>query len=75
MAHVGEGRPVAYRPSQAAARLGMSRAKVWKLIGSGELPSVPAGRRGVRVPAAGLDAYLDRLTAPPAPAGDAHGRG
>jgi excisionase family DNA binding protein len=36
--------PVLVRPEEAAEMLRLSRARVYELIGSGELPSVKVGR-------------------------------
>ena len=60
-----ETRPAVYRPTQVAARLEISRAKAYRLIRSGAIPSVRVGARGLRVRVADFDAYLEALTAPP----------
>ncbi len=51
-----------YKVPEAADALGLSRAKVYQLVGSGALPSVKIdGAR--RIKAADLSAYVDRLGA------------
>lgn len=55
--------PLLYRVPEAAAALGISRAKAYELLSSGELPSVRVGS-SVRVPVGALRAWIDRqLTA------------
>ena len=44
---------------EAARRLGIGRSLAWRLVRSGELPSVRLGRL-VRVPERTLQAWLDR---------------
>jgi excisionase family DNA binding protein len=44
---------------EAARRLGIGRSLAWRLVRSGELPSVRLGRL-VRVPERKLQAWLDR---------------
>ncbi|MFN8517053.1 MAG: helix-turn-helix domain-containing protein [Thermomicrobiales bacterium] len=44
---------------EAARRLGIGRSLAWRLVRSGELPSVRLGRL-VRVPERNLQAWLDR---------------
>ncbi len=44
---------------EAARRLGIGRTLAWRLVRSGQLPSVRLGRL-VRVPQGGLQAWLDR---------------
>jgi len=46
-----------YSVEQAAAALGISRAKAYESVRSGELPAVPLGRRLI-VPAQAVDAVL-----------------
>ena len=62
------------RPSEAAKLLSISRSKAYELIAAGVLPSVRVGG-SVRVPAARLQAWIDKNTtvdsedtdAPPGP--------
>lgn len=42
------------RPEEAAEALGISRAKVYRLIAAGDIPHRRIGVRGVRVPLAAL---------------------
>ncbi len=49
-----------YRPVEAAESLGISRARLYQLMASGELGSVKIGVSR-RIPAADLDAYVARL--------------
>ena len=44
---------------EAARRLGIGRSLAWRLVRSGELPSVRLGRL-VRVPERNLHVWLDR---------------
>ncbi len=44
---------------EAGRRLGIGRSLAWRLVRSGELPSVRLGRL-VRVPERNLQAWLDR---------------
>jgi len=44
---------------EAARRLGIGRSLAWRLVRSGELPSVRLGRL-VRVPERNLQVWLDR---------------
>ena len=44
---------------EAARRLGIGRTLAWRLVRSGELPSVRLGRL-VRVPERNLQVWLDR---------------
>jgi excisionase family DNA binding protein len=55
----GEGR-ILYRPNEAAAALGVSRARLYQLLGSGEIASVKLGSLR-RIPAADLETYVARL--------------
>lgn len=50
---------LAYRVPEAADAIGISRAKAYELIASGELPSVRIGS-SVRVPVEALRAWLSR---------------
>lgn len=50
-----------------AERLAVSRAMVYRLVDRGDLPAHRIGR-AVRVPLAGLDAYLSRCKVLPFPA-------
>jgi excisionase family DNA binding protein len=56
-----EGR-ILYRPGEAAAVLGLSRARLYQLLAAGELGSVKIGGSR-RIPTADLQAYVSRLRA------------
>jgi excisionase family DNA binding protein len=43
-----------------AERLSLDESTVYKMVRERELPSVRLGKKAVRIPAAGLDAYLRR---------------
>src|SRR5438105_14223375 len=47
-----------YSVSQAAARLGVSRVTIWRLIRAGDLPVRRLGHRTVRIRGQDLDAIL-----------------
>jgi excisionase family DNA binding protein len=47
------------KATDVAKRLRVDKSHVYRLIESGELPSVRIGERTVRVPAGGLEAYLE----------------
>jgi excisionase family DNA binding protein len=49
--------PLAYRPTEAAVLLGLSKARVYELINSGDLPARRVGRR-ILVPRDELVAWL-----------------
>lgn len=51
-----------YRVEEAALELGISRARFYQLLARGEVASVKIGASR-RVPAAALDAYINRLCA------------
>ena len=51
-----------YRPAEAGDALGFSRAKVYTLIASGELPSLRVGG-SVRVPVVALQEWITRQLA------------
>ena len=53
---------LAYSPAEAAQALGISRAKLYQLLGDGSLPSVLLDRRRLIRPSA-LSALLDSLEA------------
>ncbi len=53
---------VLLKPEDAAALLGISRTRVYGLIGSGELASVKIGRSR-RVPRVELDSYVASIRA------------
>jgi excisionase family DNA binding protein len=46
-------------PEEAAGRMGISRAHVYRLIGARELDSIKIGRSR-RVPVAALDDFIER---------------
>ena len=48
---------LAYKPHDAAAALGISRAKVFELLKTGELASIRHGRTRL-IPRAALDRFL-----------------
>jgi excisionase family DNA binding protein len=50
------------RPQEAAELLGISRAKMYDLIGRGEIPSVKIGN-STRVPHKALEQRIDELLA------------
>jgi excisionase family DNA binding protein len=50
------------RPTEAASALGVSRARLYQLLASGEINSVKIGASR-RVPAVDLSNYVDRLRA------------
>jgi excisionase family DNA binding protein len=45
---------------EAAALLAVSRSMVKRLIASGQIPAFKVGEVAVRVPTAGIEAYLSR---------------
>src|SRR5215208_6660638 len=45
---------------EVAARLSLDESTVYKMIRERELPSVRLGKKAVRIPVAGLEAYLRR---------------
>ncbi len=49
-------------PDEAATWLNLSRAKVYEMLRSGEIPSITVGRAR-RIPRAGLEAWLDERLA------------
>jgi len=51
---------VLYKPEEAAEALGLGRATVYELMRAGDLESVTIGRAR-RVPAAAIEAYVQRL--------------
>jgi excisionase family DNA binding protein len=51
---------VLYRPEEVAEALSVSRAKVYELIGRGELASITTDRSR-RIPAQDLRAFVERL--------------
>ena len=53
---------ILYRPVEAAEALGVSRARMYELLASGEIPSVKVGNVK-RVPVASLNAWLERRLA------------
>ena len=53
---------IAYRVTEAADAIGISRAKAYELISRGELPSIRIGS-SVRVPVDALRAWIDRQLA------------
>ena len=50
-----------YRPEEAAAKLGISRAKCYELIAEGVLPHMRVGR-SLRIPAADLRRWIEQQT-------------
>lgn len=52
------------KPAEAAEQLRVSRATIYRLIETGQLPSVHVGeRRAVRVPREAISAYIRANTA------------
>jgi excisionase family DNA binding protein len=51
----GNGNALFLRPTEVARQLAMSRAKVYAMISSGELPATRFGKRGVRIPRAAIE--------------------
>jgi excisionase family DNA binding protein len=49
-----------YRPAEAAQTLGLSRARLYQLIATGEIGSVKIGASR-RIPAVDLEAYVSQL--------------
>jgi len=47
------------KPSEAGARLGLGRSKMYEMLASGELPSIRLGR-AIRIPAKALDEWVER---------------
>jgi excisionase family DNA binding protein len=56
----GSNNPVLLRVEEAAQRLGVSRAQMYRLIAAGEVASVKIGSSR-RVPTRCLDEFVDRL--------------
>jgi excisionase family DNA binding protein len=56
---------LAYRVSEAAEQLGISRSKAYELIAAGKLPSIRIGS-SVRIPAEGLKEWIAQQTQAPA---------
>ena len=56
----GDGRRLLLKLPQVVERAGLSRSTIYELIASGEIPVVRIGR-AVRVPAAALEAWVERL--------------
>ncbi|MDP9315473.1 MAG: helix-turn-helix domain-containing protein [Chloroflexota bacterium] len=48
------------RPDEVAAALGLSRSRVYELLGSGELPSVRIGK-SIRVSVTSLERWIAKL--------------
>lgn len=55
-----ESTPLLLRIEEAAKRLGIGRTKMYSLVMSGEIESVPVGRLR-RIPAECLQEYVQRL--------------
>lgn len=53
---------VAYKPTEVAQRLAVSRAHVYRLIGRGQIPVITLGGRWM-VLAEELDRFIERLKA------------
>ena len=53
---------ILYRPVEAAEAIGVSRARMYELLASGEIPSVKVGNVK-RVPVASLNDWLQRRLA------------
>jgi excisionase family DNA binding protein len=52
-----------YRPKEAAAAIGLSPAKIYQLMASGEVPSVKIGKSR-RIPVEALHAWVAKATEP-----------
>lgn len=52
--------PLLYRPEEAALKLGVSRARLFELMATGDLESVKIGRSR-RLPHGALVAFVERL--------------
>lgn len=52
-----------YRPEEVAEMLSLGRSKVYELISSGEIASIPVGRAR-RIPRASLERWLRDRTRP-----------
>jgi len=63
-----------YTPVEAAHALGVSRSTIYVLMAKGDVPSVRIGLSR-RVPAEGLQLYIDRLTGKTVGAARAAGSG
>lgn len=61
-----------YRVPEAAESLGLSRAKLYQLMASGEIESVKIANSR-RIPSAELEAFVNRLRTPPAENGSGRG--
>ena len=61
-ARIVEERKLLYRPGEAAESLGLSRARVYQLIASGQLRSIKLGASR-RIAAADLAAFVEQLRA------------
>lgn len=55
-----DGNTLLYRPEEGARALGLSRARVFELMASGELESIRIGRSR-RIPRQALEAFVERL--------------
>jgi len=68
--------PLLLHADEAAALLNLGRSTVYRLMASGELPTVRVGR-AVRIPRGGLLRWIAKQTGEPAdlPAGDGNAAG
>ena len=57
-------RTLLLKPVEAAAELQVSRAQTYRMIKSGEIPSIKVGAQ-LRVPSASLQAWVAKQTAGP----------
>ena len=57
------GEPFLLTYREAAAKMGVSLARVYRLLRDGELHNVPLGPRERRIPLSECEAYVDRLKA------------
>lgn len=57
------GEPFLLTYTEAAAKIGVSKAKVYRLLREGELHNVPLGPRERRIPLSECEAYVKRLMA------------
>jgi excisionase family DNA binding protein len=65
-------RKLLYRVPEAAESLGLSRAKLYQLMATGEIESVKIANSR-RIPAAELEAFVNRLRTPTEENGSARG--
>jgi excisionase family DNA binding protein len=57
------GEPLMLTYTEAAAKIGVSLSRVYRLLREGEIHNVPTGPRERRIPLSECEAYVDRLVA------------